>query len=91
MELRIRGLREDLDVLKTEDILVELDVSDYEEGQHIAVFSIELPEGFELMGRSAVTVEAYASEDTETTDEGERDASEAGTEHKETKEDRSLS
>ncbi len=60
MDLRVRGLKEDLDVLNVRDILVALDVSDYTIGSHVAIFSIQLPDGFELMGRSAVTMSVEA-------------------------------
>lgn len=56
MELRIRGLREELEALDTDEIQAAMDLHGLEPGEHQVNLTVELPEGFEFVGPASVMI-----------------------------------
>ncbi len=63
----VAGLREDLDTLGQEKINVSMDVSELEPGDHEAVFTIVLADGFDVKGHEKTLIHVISPEmeDTE--------------------------
>ena len=65
MELRIRGLAEDLESLRAADIDAAMDLNGLGPGEHQVTLSVTLPDGFEFIGPASVTIRI--EEDAEVT------------------------
>lgn len=56
LDLRVRGLAEDLDTLRASDIQAAMDLHGLGPGEHQIELSVNLPEGFEFVGPATVNI-----------------------------------